>query len=64
MRRERTVIKDGDKELQDSDYVLCIDESAGSGEYHRHNYGHDFPMTLEELIILRDQIDKVIKGVK
>lgn len=46
--------KDGDF------WELCIDESAGCGERHYHDYGHDFPMTRAELVQLREQIDAAL----
>jgi hypothetical protein len=41
-------------------WELCIEESAGCGLPHRHEYGHDFPMTREELVVLREQIDTAL----
>lgn len=42
-------------------FELCIDEAAGCNLDHRHDYGHDFPMTQDELTALKEQIEDALK---
>jgi hypothetical protein len=41
-------------------FGVCIDEQAGCDVSHYHEYGHDFPVTREELMVLRTQIDAAL----
>lgn len=43
-------------------FVVAIDDGAGCGISHTHDFGHDFAMTRSELVAFRSQIDEVLAG--
>jgi hypothetical protein len=45
-----------ERELEAAPFELCIAELKGNGQTHIHDYGHDFPMSRQELNDLEAQI--------